>query len=110
MFLSSCRKLDAPDQDKVLGFREGKFGSDTHADKLDLSELLQDADTSNISSFVHASGEDGNVKLSIKAIGVINADGSNADLVITLTGQTINFDGVSEHYIDKLIHNGQLDI
>ncbi|MBY5984595.1 Ig-like domain-containing protein [Halomonas cupida] len=108
-FAHHAGNVDAPDQDKVLGFREGKFGSDTHADKLDLSELLQDADTGNILSFVHASGEDGNVQLSIKTNGGINDDGSNADLIITLTGQTINFDGVSENYIEKLINNGQLD-
>lgn len=100
----------SPDSDKVLAFREGNPQTDANADRLDLGELLQDATKDTVLDYLHASGDDGEVILSVKSDGGINTDGSNADLSITLTGGTINFNGSGEDYINKMINNGQLDI
>ncbi|WP_183313424.1 DUF5801 repeats-in-toxin domain-containing protein, partial [Halomonas fontilapidosi] len=100
-----------PANDTVMDFTLGVFGTNADADKLDLSDLLQDADfaTENINEYIVAETSGNDTILHIKHDGNISGDGSDADQAILMKGVDMGGD-TSPAFIQSLIDDGQLDI
>jgi VCBS repeat-containing protein len=99
----------APAQDVVLDFAEGANG-----DSLDLSDLLQAEDASNIANYLHAESDGTDTVIHISQLGGYDGDyaaHTNAtDQVITLEGVDLSGQGSSEQIIQYLLDNHNLTI
>lgn len=98
----------APAQDTVADFSVGVFGVDSEADRLNLSELLQDADEASLADYVQASQVGGDTVLAISSEGSLSAGGGNADQLVVL--QNVQMGGDSDAFLQNLLDDGQLKI
>ena len=99
----------SPAKDEIKDFTLGNTASNTAADKIDLSDLLENASEADISDYLYASQEGSNTVISVKSDGGIGTSGEGADQVITLSN--ISMGGASsDDFINQLIKDGQLDI
>ncbi|WP_442487638.1 Ig-like domain-containing protein [Halomonas litopenaei] len=95
--------------DTIADFTLGSVGSDTSADRLDLSDLLDGAEAADISDYLVASQQGDDTVLFVKSDGGLDVSGSNADQKIVLAG--VSMEGASsQDFLDQLIQNGQLDV
>lgn len=101
--------IGGPASDEIKDFSLGDTASDTEADKLDLSDLLDGASEGDVSDYLHASQEGSDTVLSVKTDGGIGADGSGADQVITLTNVSMG-GASSDAFLNQLVQDGQLDV
>ncbi|OZT72774.1 type 1 secretion target domain protein [Vreelandella boliviensis LC1] len=94
--------------DVVKDFQAGTFSTGDNADRLDLSDLLQGADSGNINEYITAEEDDGNVVLNISSRG----SAGGVDQKIALEDTSFNDFGANsgEDLIAKLIAEGQLKI
>ncbi|MGQ7263229.1 type I secretion C-terminal target domain-containing protein [Vreelandella sp. V005] len=99
-----------PAEDQVMDFHLGEFGVDNEADRLDLADLLQDEDSSNIDGYIFAEQQGDDTVLHVKSDGGLTADGSNADQHIVLKGVEMPQGGNSSDFIQSMLDNDQLKI
>lgn len=107
-----------PALDVVSDFhlKDANLADDPEADKLSLGDLLEEYDPasadpsqSSLDNFIFAEEENGDTVLYIKSDGGLDAQRSNADQKITLSG--VSMDGQSsEAFLTMLRNNGQLDV
>ncbi|MCE0733385.1 VWA domain-containing protein [Halomonas sp. G15] len=114
--------VGAPAEDIVRDFtvvgdtEDGQFGDtdEPDADRLDLADLLQDEENHDISDYIFAEEDSGNVVLYISSNGSLAGDKGNADQTITLEGKSFaDFGGDvsdSADLIQQMIDSGQLNI
>ncbi|MBY5923695.1 MULTISPECIES: Ig-like domain-containing protein [unclassified Halomonas] len=98
----------SPATDTIVDFHTGVYGSSSSADKLDLSDLLEDASEASLSDYLLAEQQGADTVLHIDAGGNISADGSNASQVIVLSD--VSMSGSSDDFLKGLLENHQLDI
>lgn len=94
---------DTPSIDRIEDFA---IGMAEQGDKLDLSGLLVDGASSELSSYLVALNEGGDIVLKVKTSGGIDASGSNADLTIELAG--VGSAGSGDEVVQQMLDNGQL--
>ncbi|WP_442487637.1 Ig-like domain-containing protein [Halomonas litopenaei] len=95
--------------DTIADFTLGGFGSDDNADRLDFSDLLDDAPEADVSDYLFARQSGSDTLLSINTDGDINVGGTNADLTIIL--QDVSMGGAtSDNFLQQLIQDNQLEI
>ncbi|MGQ7249923.1 retention module-containing protein [Halomonas sp. V046] len=94
--------------DRIEDFSLQAVGSAGDVDRLDLSELLLDADSGQVSEYLTATQQGNDTLLHIKTDGGITSDGSNADQRITLVN--ISMGGDAEAFLNQLVSDGQLTI
>ncbi|MBN8411794.1 MULTISPECIES: Ig-like domain-containing protein [Halomonas] len=98
----------SPATDTIVDFHTGVYGASSSADKLDLSDLLEDASEASLSDYLLAEQQGADTVLHIDAGGNISADGSNASQVIVLSD--VSMSGSSDDFLKGLLENHQLDI
>ncbi|EPC03469.1 hypothetical protein L861_18190 [Litchfieldella anticariensis FP35 = DSM 16096] len=90
--------------DQVNGYTGGG-----EADRLDLSDLLQDESKGSIDSYILAEEEGGSTTLYVSSNGQLGGDKANADQTIVL--ENVSMDGQSSaDFIQSMIENNQLNI
>ncbi|USZ48002.1 retention module-containing protein [Halomonas sp. DN3] len=94
---------DTPSVDRIEDFA---LGMTEQGDKLDLSGLLVDGASSDLSSYLIALNEGDDIVLKVKTSGGIDASGSNADLTIELGG--VGSAGSGDQVLQKMLDDGQL--
>ncbi|WP_348814412.1 Ig-like domain-containing protein [Halomonas sp. H10-59] len=97
-----------PARDTVTDFTVGEFGVDADADRLDLADLLQGADETNLADYLQASQDGDDTVLSISSEGNLAAGGGNADQVVVLVGVQMGADG--DTFLQNLLDDGQLKV
>ncbi|WP_290442686.1 MULTISPECIES: type I secretion C-terminal target domain-containing protein [unclassified Halomonas] len=98
-----------PAEDEIKDFTLGNTARNPEADRLDLSDLLDDARDHQVSDFLHASQEGGDTVIAVKSDGGIGAHGAGADQFIVLAG--VRMGGASsDAFLDRLIDHGQLEV
>ncbi|MGK0545215.1 type I secretion C-terminal target domain-containing protein [Halomonas cupida] len=107
--LGDAGTVTLPSIDVIKDFTLGTFGVDEDADKLDISDLLQDATAQDVDDYVRAHQEGENTVLSVKTRGGIGDDGEGADQIITLIGVDMEGDS-STSFLSNLISRGQLEV
>jgi len=98
----------SPATDVIADFSRGTYRADGTADRIDLSDLLDDASESDITDFIVAEQSGADAVLSIKTDGGVSADGDNADQVVILSNVSMGMSG--ENFIDNLISHNQLEV
>ncbi|MBY5926040.1 MULTISPECIES: type I secretion C-terminal target domain-containing protein, partial [unclassified Halomonas] len=107
--LGDAGTVTLPSTDVIKDFTLGTFGVDENADKLDISDLLQDATAQDVDDYVRAHQEGEDTVLSVKTRGGIGDDGEGAEQVITLIGVDMEGDS-STSFLSNLISRGQLEV
>lgn len=98
-----------PAEDEIKDFTLGNTARNPEADRLDLSDLLDDARDHQVSDFLHASQEGDDTVIAVKSDGGIGAHGAGADQFIVLAG--VRMGGASsDAFLDRLIDHGQLEV
>ncbi|MEQ5854262.1 Ig-like domain-containing protein [Halomonas sp. EF61] len=99
----------APAIDTIADFTLGSFGSDDNADRLDFSDLLDDAPDADVSDYLFARQSGSDTLLSLNTGGDINVGGTNADQTIVLHDVSMG-GATSDNFLQQLIQDNQLDI
>ncbi|WP_188445296.1 Ig-like domain-containing protein, partial [Marinobacter halophilus] len=99
-----------PAQDVIRDFTEGNYTGTGEADRLDLADLLQGENETNLLNYIIAEENgSGDTVLYVNSQGSLSGETANADQVITL--ENVSMDGqTSEQFIQALLNNGQLNI
>ncbi|WP_273134025.1 Ig-like domain-containing protein, partial [Marinobacter vinifirmus] len=99
-----------PAQDVIRDFTEGNYTGTGEADRLDLEDLLQGENETNLLNYIIAEENgNGDTVLYVNSQGSLSGETANADQVITL--ENVTMDGqTSEQFIQALLNNGQLNI
>lgn len=99
-----------PAQDVIRDFTEGNYTGTGEADRLDLADLLQGENETNLLDYIIAEENgNGDTVLYVNSQGSLSGETANADQVITL--ENVSMDGqTSEQFIQALLNNGQLNI
>ncbi|MFC3283205.1 retention module-containing protein [Litchfieldella rifensis] len=103
---------DSPAEDVVKDFMldlANGYTGDGEADRLDLSDLLQDESKESIDSYILAEEEGGSTTLYVSSNGQLGGDKANADQTIVL--EDVSMGGQSSaDFIQSMIENNQLNI
>ncbi|WP_301271158.1 type I secretion C-terminal target domain-containing protein [Halomonas sp. DN3] len=95
-----------PATDEIKDFTLGNIFTGAEADKLDLSDLLENARSDTVSDYLDASQRGSSTVISVRSEG---ASGSGVDQVITLNG--ISMGGASsDSFLARLLQDGQLEV
>lgn len=103
---------ESPAEDIVKDFTldlDNGYTGDGEADRLDLSELLQDESKESIDSYILAEEEGGSTTLYVSSSGQLGGDKTNADQKIVLEDVTMGGQE-SADFIQAMIENNQLNI